>query len=154
MKRAGNRHRLHAGLVRGLDQACPSRRNRSSRIELVLASRSRCRRCGLSHASLSCIWACAGWTAALEFAVDAAPQRLEIIVAQKLQRLRDIFRQRNLGGIRQASSQRRLILRWGRRLNICACWPGSSHHLQRMPHRVDCSNVQRARRPIVLQTSS
>ena len=25
---------------------------------------------------------------------------------------------------------------------------------QRMPHRVDCSNVQRARRPIVLQTSS
>ena len=106
----------------------------------VPASRNRCCGCGLSRGSLSRIWACTGRTAALELAVDADPQRLEINIAQKLQCLREVFRQRNLGSIGQANSRRRLILLWSRRLNICACWPGRSHHLQRVPHRADCSN--------------
>jgi hypothetical protein len=107
----------------------------------VVASRNRCCGGGPSRRSLSRILVCTGRTAALELAVDADPQRLEIIVAQKLQCLRKVFRQRNLGGIRQTNTRRRLILLWNRRLNICACWR-RSHHLQRVPHRADCSNVQ------------
>jgi hypothetical protein len=147
-KSARNRHRLHTGMVRGLDQTYPSRRNSSSRMELsVPASRSRCCGCRLKRGSLSGIWARTGRTAALDLAVDADPQRLEIIIAQKLQCLREVFRQRDLGSIRQASSRRRLISLWRRRLNIWACWPGRSHHLQRMPHGADCSNVQTATQP-------
>ena len=121
-KGAGNRHRLHAGMVRGFDQAHPSRRNGSSRIAVPVPT-SRCA-CRLRHGRFSRNRTSAVPTAALKLGFDVDPQRLEIVVAEKLQRLRKVLWQHNFGSIRQTAGQRGFVFVWRRRLDICGCSQG------------------------------
>ena len=127
-------------MVRGPDQARPSRRNSSHRIALPFpATRSPCSNWGLNGGGFPRDRTCADWPAALKLDLDAGPQRLEIVVAQKLQCLREMLGQRNLGSIRQTNTGCRLICL--RHRLACACWPGS-HRFQRVPHHAVTRNVR------------
>jgi hypothetical protein len=126
-------------MVRGPDQARPSRRNSSHRIALPFpATRSPCSNWGLNGGGVPRDRTCADRTAALKLDFDTGPQRLEIVVAQKLPCLREMLGQRNLGSIRQTNTGCRLICL--RHRLACACWPGS-HRFQRVP--ASCGHQQR-----------